>query len=118
MIKLILPWPPSSNRYWRYVSNHPVVSQEAREYRDRCGWMVREQLGAFEPLTGLIAVTMHFYRPRKSGDLDNRIKISLDALRGIVYDDDKGIIEIHAYQHEDKLNPRIELEILELFKGN
>jgi Holliday junction resolvase RusA-like endonuclease len=65
-------------------------------------------------MTGRIAVTMHVYRPRKSGDLDNRTKAVLDCLQGVVYLDDAQIVELHTYRHDDKLNPRVEVTISEV----
>lgn len=72
-IKLTLPYPPSSNRYWRKTQHGRVyVSEEAKKYRDeialltkRCGIAISD-----------VSFTAKFYRPRKSGDLDNRIKHS------------------------------------------
>ena len=50
-------------------------------------------------------------RPQRSGDLDNRLKCLLDSLNGIAWSDDGQIVEIHAYRHDDKKNPRVEIEI-------
>lgn len=50
----------------------------------------------------------------KSGDLDNRLKISQDALKGICFEDDRQIVELHAFRFDDKANPRIEIEIKEI----
>jgi Holliday junction resolvase RusA-like endonuclease len=54
---------------------------------------------------------MNFYRPQRRGDLDNRIKVLADALQGILYSDDKQVSELHAYLHDDKQNPRVEVEV-------
>lgn len=54
---------------------------------------------------------MDFYRPAKRGDLDNRIKILLDALEGIAFENDSQIIEIHARRFDDKLNPRVSIVV-------
>lgn len=110
-MKLILPYPPSTNRYWRNVNGKTIVSAEAAAYLKQAGWLAKEQ-GA-QMLAGCLRVVYHFYRPRESGDLSNRIKILEDALNGIAWEDDKQVVEIHAYRHEDKRNPRVEIDIQE-----
>jgi len=65
-------------------------------------------------LRGEVKITLDFYRPQKSGDLDNRIKIVLDALQGQAYADDKQIVEIHAKRYDDKADPRVEVRIEEV----
>jgi crossover junction endodeoxyribonuclease RusA len=111
MIKLTLPYPPSSNRYWRHSkSGRPYVSEDAKAFKEEVYYAVptaiRQRLLTFE-----LIVTFRFYRPRKSGDLSNRIKILEDAMQGVVYKDDKQIVEIHAFRFEDKAQPRVEVEI-------
>ena len=109
-VKLTLPFPPSSNRYWRKTRDGRVyVSDEAKAYKEEVGLKTNR----YAKLNGDLAFTATFYRPRKSGDLDNRIKILLDSLQGTIFADDKQIVEIHAYRFDDKENPRVELEITE-----
>lgn len=109
--RFTLPWPPSANRYWRNVRGHTVVSSEARDYKLRAAWEAR--IAVDEPLSGNVILTMDFYRPRKSGDLSNRIKVLEDALNGVAFNDDKQVIEIHARRFDDKHNPRVEVEVRE-----
>ena len=115
---LTLPEPPSSNRYWRYaiVRKRPVVllSAEARAYRKA----VREGTEPcipwdHFPLMGPVAITLTWYRGRKSGDLDNRIKQVLDALKGIAYGDDAQVAHIWALRKDDKGNARVEVQVTE-----
>ena len=65
-------------------------------------------------LDGDLSVTFRVFRPKKIGDLDNRLKISQDALKGICFADDKQIIEFHAFRFDDKANPRIEIDLKEI----
>jgi crossover junction endodeoxyribonuclease RusA len=106
MISLTLPFPPSANRYWRHAKGRTYRSSEAIAYIEAVQDLVPD-----EQLEGEISVTMHFHRPARRGDLDNRIKIALDSLRGRAYHDDKQIVRIEATRHEDKKNPRVEITI-------
>ncbi len=108
---LTLPLPPSANVYWRMWRGHMVVSTEAKNYKVAAGWMAKA--AGVEPLRGAVAVTMTVYRARKSGDLDNRIKVTMDAMNGIAWEDDSQVVELHAYLRDDKNAPRIELSIQE-----
>jgi Holliday junction resolvase RusA-like endonuclease len=67
--------------------------------------------GRFAISDGQVAVTLRVYRPRKSGDLDGRIKIVLDALQGVAYRDDSQVVALHAYRFDDKARPRVEVEV-------
>jgi crossover junction endodeoxyribonuclease RusA len=109
---LILPFPPSANRYWRSVPGRGVLlSAEARRYKEDAG-MVALAAGV-RPVDGPVALTVTLYRPAKRGDLDNRIKVLLDALGGgIAYRDDSQVVELHAYRRDDAANPRVEVQVL------
>jgi len=106
----VFPEPPSANVYWRSNRGRTHVSDEGVAYREAVAWRLR----AFRlpPAPSVpVAVTIRWHRGRKSGDLDNRIKPLLDALKGFAFVDDKQVVEIHASRHEDKRNPRVEVEV-------
>jgi Holliday junction resolvase RusA-like endonuclease len=115
-MKLILPTPPSANRYWRTIVNKKTgramtfVSEEAKRYKRILAQSVPES----SLLIGDICVSVEFYRAQRSGDLDNRLKCLFDALQGVVYANDSQIVEIHAKRFEDKERPRVEVEITPL----
>lgn len=111
---LILPYPPSANRNSRIGNNRAYTPANVTAYKLECGWCAQAQVTAGMPFAGAVSLTLRFYRPRRSGDLDNRIKIVQDALNGIAWVDDKQICELHVYRFEDKRNPRVEAEISEV----
>jgi crossover junction endodeoxyribonuclease RusA len=108
-IELILPVPPSVNRYWRsgIVAGHVQVylSDEAKRYKQEVALITR----LIDPFTGPVALNLTVFRPRKISDLDNYLKALLDALKGSVYLDDDQVVEISAYRDDDKDNPRVVL---------
>lgn len=112
--RVVLPFPPSANRYWRVFRGHPVTSAEARQYK----LLVARH--AFDcglrPLEGDVELELLFFRPALRGDLDNRLKVVLDTLsaskempNGIAYRDDAQVKRIIAEQDDDKEEPRVEL---------
>lgn len=106
---MVLPVPPSANRYWRNIRGRMVVSVEAQNYKSLVH-LACAQLNPIEKGRD-VAISFTFYRAQKSGDLDNRIKVILDAMNNVAYEDDKQIVEIHAKRADDKDNPRIVLEV-------
>lgn len=114
MEALVFAYPPSANRYWRHSRGHMYVSDEAIAYKSDCVIEAIAQANWLEPVAGPVAVTVRLYRPRKSGDLDNRLKVLLDALQGIVYVNDSQIVQLHAYRFDDRRNPRVEVSIEEI----
>lgn len=117
--RITLPYPPTANNFKvpvvRGGRTQFVLSEEARVYKSFVQWKVSE--AHFNQITGGVKVTMRFYRPRKRGDVDNSIKLCLDALTGYAYEDDEQVVEIHAYRYEDKDNPRVEIEVEEAGNG-
>lgn len=109
--RFTLDIPPSANRYWRVYRGRAVKSDEARNYQAAAGWLALSQ--GVSVMSGAVGIRLTVYRQRKSGDLDNYAKCLLDSLRGIAYEDDKQIVELHLYRRDDKKNPRVEIEVWE-----
>jgi Holliday junction resolvase RusA-like endonuclease len=106
---IVLPLPPSANTYWRYTSNGVYVSEAAENYK--AGVKLRATLQRMTPFGGEVAMYVHVYRAQKRGDLDNFAKVLGDALNGVTYHDDSQVIELHMWRHDDKGNPRCEVEV-------
>lgn len=111
MIKLTLPYPVSSNRYWRPVKLGAHISivptKEAKAYRTEVATLARAA-GVRSPITGRVQLHLQLYpnrpqdwktRQRKHGeawddtvmcmDLGNCEKVLSDALNGVAWVDDK-----------------------------
>ena len=101
-IVLQLPEPPSANVYWRHNRGRIHLSTEAKRYRLTVRAAYKKQHGTSKIAfpEGVVALVFDWRRSRKSGDLDNRFKQALDALRGVAYTDDNQIVEIHAYRSD------------------
>jgi len=53
-------------------------------------------------------------RPNKSPDLDNYVKLILDSLNGLLWEDDRFIVETHASKFYTTGHPRTEIYVDEL----
>jgi crossover junction endodeoxyribonuclease RusA len=123
-MKLVLPYPVSANRYWRTVVNKRTgramtfVSKEAEAYKQEVGLKARVA-GCRVPMRG--AVELRVKLVPKNGicmDLDNCLKVTIDALKGIVYGDDAQVYRIVAERHlPDPNGARLEIEAVALDMG-
>lgn len=108
-----LPLPPTANFYFRIWRGRAVTSEEARAYKRTAALSAKAQ-GLRPIIDGEVSVSLRVFRPTMRGDLDNRLKVLLDALRGIGYRDDSQIARIDAVQTVDAKHPRVEVEIARL----
>ncbi len=89
---LVLPWPPSVNRYWRSLvikgQVRVLLSSDGRSYRDSVAARVVKQGNPH--VSGRLLVRVEAWPPdRRARDLDNLFKGSLDSLAhaGVIEND-------------------------------
>lgn len=133
MIALTLPYPVSSNRYWRPVriGKHITIvpTKEAKEYKADVQRTARVA-GVMKPIVGRVALTIGLYphKPLDAAkrmrddpltwddtvqclDLDNALKVLIDAIKGVVIEDDRWVRRIVAERFEPDGKARVELRI-------
>lgn len=123
-MKLVLPWPVSANRYWRTVVPpgakfaNTYISDEARRYKRQVRITAYEQ-GCRRPMTGRVALVVALYPHRPQDwerrarrdpvtwddtvqclDLDNALKVLIDALKGTAFKDDAWVRSLAAERME------------------
>jgi Holliday junction resolvase RusA-like endonuclease len=98
--RIELPVPPSSNVYWRCWRGRMVKSAEARAYAKLVWVEARRQKAKPVKAPAEVGLTIHWTRKARRGDLDNRLKVIIDALKGLAWSDDKLIASIHAERSE------------------
>ena len=114
-MRLVLPYPPSLNTLVRTIvvgkRAMPIKSKEYRDYEKRIASLMLEARAKPFPAGVFLSVTVHLFRPRKVGDLDNSFKALMDVMSGIAYADDSQVVELHAFRHDDKERPRAVVDI-------
>lgn len=80
------------------------------ELKSAWSWHVKSQWRR-KPLTRALSLEINFWYPNRRHDIDNGIKIVLDVLSNLVYEDDKQIDELIVHKKLDKENPRVEIEV-------
>jgi Holliday junction resolvase RusA-like endonuclease len=109
---MILPFPPSVNKLFPTGKDgRRHLSKEGQDFKKEAQIaMVKQNAPYFE---GSLSITLKLYRPRKSGDIDNFNKGLFDSMKGICFEDDKQIVELHIYRLDDKQCPRVEIEMVQ-----
>lgn len=109
IMQIDLPYPPSSNRYWRNFRGRMVVSEEARNYKESIGLIANA--AGLQPVDGDVRVMLHIRRPAKRRDLDNHVKVLLDSLQGHAYGNDNQIRELHITMADAPRAPGVTVTI-------
>ena len=89
------------------------LSKEGKAAKESIGWEIKKQYRS-KPLKCPIGVDIDFYVPNSRSDLDNLLKGVLDCMSGLVYEDDRQIIQILTNKWIDKKEPRIEIIVNQL----
>lgn len=124
MIRLELPYALSSNRYWqsfvlpgsRIATVH--LSTEAKQYKRDVQWLARAA-GVRQPMAGRLKVSIVLIphcpqdvakRSQKDPenwdmsvrclDVDNCVKVTLDALKGVAFEDDDQVHKLDVERGE------------------
>jgi Holliday junction resolvase RusA-like endonuclease len=63
------------------------------------------------PLLGDLAVSITWYRERRVGDTDNKIKGTLDLLKGIAYADDASVARVSCERVDDGTPARLVVDV-------
>lgn len=93
-MKLILPFPPTVNTYWRFTKTGVLISASGRLYRANAIASVVEQLKRIpKPMTESVQITLKLSPPdKRRRDLDNYLKAIFDSLTHAgVWEDDSQI---------------------------
>ena len=100
LAQLTLPYPPSTNRYWRTFRGRTVPSKEATAFKR----IVKETGTQQDLYAGDVGITIRLL-PKLTAkgiaskvciDLDNCLKVIMDAVQGIYIEDDKQVKMIMA----------------------
>lgn len=64
------------------------------------------------PEHGPVSITIQLYwKNRVHSDVDNCAKALLDGMQGVIFRDDKQVMELHVYGGYDKGAPRAEVTV-------
>ena len=116
MVMLDLPYPPSTNRYYRHVGFRTLISREGRTFRTNVCALLAGGGPRKPPAGGRIALCMDAFPPdNRRRDLDNLQKSVLDALQHAgVYEDDSQVDLLLTRRRQVVPAGRLSVEVLDL----
>ena len=89
----------------RYMSADGKAIKESYQYQAQA-----QHNGEITTLPVKVTAVL-FFGDKRIRDIDNHNKLWMDALSGIVWEDDKQVMELTVRKDYDKENPRIELNV-------
>lgn len=112
MIKFIVHTNPIPKARPQFDSRHKrtYTKQSTKEWeavvRHYCVLAFRH----IDPYQEPVKVSLRFYR-KGAADLDNLVKSALDGMNGVAWDDDRRVLELHAYLIRKAKPYRLEVEV-------
>lgn len=105
MTVLLVPWPPSTNCYWRLGNGRLHISKEGQEYKHYI--MNLLEANGIKPLDGKAKLTIDAYPPdKRRRDIDNLLKCLFDSCIARqdhaigLYHDDSQVKRLEATMHD------------------
>lgn len=120
MTRLVLPLPPSLNHAYRnFVKDGRrmrVTTSAAERFKRDAGWLAKAWCQSVrwtvpEPGTKIVMRLWYYWPDRRRMDTHNREKVLLDALEGVLYQDDRWVLVQEQDFAVDRDNPRVEIEL-------
>jgi len=89
----------------RLGKGYVYTPKRSQQHKALLGWAATKARPRDWLQTGHFAVYLGFYVTNNKGDLDNYIKLTLDSLQGILFENDRDVTTITAYKRLVKDNP-------------
>ena len=87
---------PYAKQSFRYRNNgHHFQKQNLADWEEKIGWTAKSNFWG-DPVTYSVRVYLHFFVRRNTADIDNLVKAALDGLQGVIFKNDKQVMELHA----------------------
>lgn len=97
--------PAPKGRPRTFVQGGRVVTTtppKTRAWEERVAWVATAAAGrAWRPEKGPVAVALDVHGAPKLADLDNLAKGLLDGMNGIIFHDDRQVVDLHVRRVDD-----------------
>ena len=102
---------PINQKYF-VVNGRNILSTKYRDAKVSIALETRTQWKN-EPLSEDVTLNiMQYFGDNRKRDIDAYLKILLDSMEGVVFENDCQVTEMHVYKQVDKDNPRVVIQIL------
>ena len=104
--------PVPINAKYGIVNGRNILSKRYRECKEALAWEIASEWQN-EPLSTPVTLNiLQYFGDKRKRDIDAYIKVLLDSMEGIVYENDNQVNEMHVYKEYDKENPRVIVQVL------
>ena len=99
---LTLPYPPSTNRSWRFSKGRVFQTPATLAWKKHAGWIARMSCASPSDTPMAVQIILHpkltakGHPSKRRLDIDNVCKPTLDALNGIAWLDDSQIVSLEV----------------------
>jgi crossover junction endodeoxyribonuclease RusA len=108
--------PLSTNHIWKTSSARgfqtTYMTKDGKNLKESYQWQAKSQFKGNPSQNAILLEIRLYFGDKRKRDIDNYHKLSLDALSGIVYEDDSQIQRMVVEKFYDKENPRIEIDVV------
>lgn len=116
LISVIVRGNPVSKGRPRFGLGRTFTPQSTIDGEQAIQWAIKQQCpGILVDEKSMFALYVYFYmKTARRNDIDNLIKLVMDAMNGMVYKDDSQVVEITARVVRGNSSPRTELFVIAL----
>lgn len=105
--------PVGINASYKSGKGHFYKSKYAKIAQEAMAWEIRSQYRG-KPLEGHVGLNIDLILSTDRKDIDGPIKSIMDAMQGIIYENDNQVKDLHLTKSTDRTNPRIEITVFML----
>ena len=85
---------PYAKQSFRYKRGGSYQTENVKNWQNTIGWTAKEHYKG-ELLVMPVAMKLDFYVKRNDADCDNLAKGTMDSLQGVIYKNDRQVIDLH-----------------------
>ena len=86
--------PPSVNHAYKAYRGRVVLSKQAREFKQIVSNSLPED---YTKIIGRVKLEVKFmFKDKRKRDIDNYLKVLIDSIKGVLFEDDDQVYELHV----------------------
>lgn len=103
-VQVHIPGKPTGKARPRFGKGTVYAEPKSKAREREISMLAKVAMIGRKPFTGAVRVNIHLWMADRMAkpDIDNAEKLILDAFNGIVWTDDKNVVEIHTTKHASK----------------
>jgi len=103
--------PVSVNAAYRHTGRRTYMTPKGKAWKALVASAVRDVWTDAPTKRAQWRVSISYWFRNRLSDVGNFDKLILDALEGVVYENDREVVDLHLLKRVDGKNPRVELTI-------